>query len=74
MSVPLITKKKCESCKRKPGILSTCYYCQSIFCFNCLQQEVHSCVNILLMKEDKRHSLQQKLENEKCVRYKISQI
>lgn len=74
MSVPLITKKKCESCKKKPGILSTCYYCQSIYCFNCLQQEIHSCVNILVMKEDKRDLLKQKLEAEKCVRIKISPI
>jgi predicted nucleic acid binding AN1-type Zn finger protein len=75
MSVPLITKKnKCNHCNRKPGILSTCKYCQSHYCFNCLQHEVHSCPNLVAMKEEKKTILVKKLEEEKCVKKKLVEI
>ena len=66
--------KKCENCKKKQGLLTSCKYCIYQFCFNCLQQEIHNCVKIKDMKSDKLLRLKQKLESEKCVREKIQHI
>nr|QOI90382.1 hypothetical protein HWQ62_00245 [Pyramimonas orientalis virus] len=74
MSVTVMTKSKCGKCNKKPGILSTCKYCSTNFCFNCLQQEVHSCKNIEGMKCDKLIILKRKLEEEKCVKTKVQRI
>jgi predicted nucleic acid binding AN1-type Zn finger protein len=66
--------KKCEQCKRKEGLLTTCKYCKYSFCFNCIQQEIHHCLNIEDMKKDKLLQLKLTLEREKCVKSKIIQI
>jgi hypothetical protein len=71
MSKSILTKKKCNSCLKRPGILTICEYCNIHYCFNCIQQEVHKCVNIEVMKDDIRNNLKKKLENEKCVGKKI---
>ena len=74
MSVVISKKRKCDNCKKKPGMLTECKYCTSPFCFNCLQVEIHNCDNMCDMKELKLSLLKDKLESEKCVKKKIQTI
>ena len=69
-----IIKKKCQNCNKKPGLLTTCKFCESKYCFNCLQFEIHRCEGLVVMKEKKRRSLEGKLESERCVKPKIDRI
>lgn len=73
-SIVLMKKKTCETCKRKPGILSLCKYCNMYYCFNCLQVEIHNCKDIATLKEHKRATLRNQLENAKCIGAKINYI
>ncbi len=74
MSVIISKKQKCVNCKKKPGMLTECKYCNRAFCFNCLQVEIHSCDNLCDMKESKLTLLKDRLESEKCVKRKIQTI
>lgn len=70
----LTLKKKCYCCNRKRGLLTLCKYCNNHYCFNCLQYEIHNCEQTETMKENKRRNLQEKLENERCVKVKLETI
>lgn len=75
MSTIVLTKsKRCASCKKKPGLLNTCSYCKSLYCFNCIQIEIHNCEKQNDMKIHKLTQLKDKLELEKCIKDKIAVI
>jgi hypothetical protein len=70
----MLTKQKCAHCCRKSTMNQNCKYCENVFCFSCLQQEVHECKNISVMIQEKQTTLSNKLQKEKCVGLKIQKI
>lgn len=74
MSHLSINKTKCLSCKRKISLTCSCKFCKNIFCFSCLQPEIHNCTELNTMKHVFLESLNEKLQKEKCVSTKVQKI
>jgi len=70
-----ISKKKCTYCKKsKTAFKLECKYCKQILCCNCIQPEIHECVELQNIKSEKLLCLKRRLDHEKCVGFKIQKI
>ena len=71
---PVLKKKRCRHCSRKPGLLSNCKYCEHTYCFACIQQEVHLCEGLDELKREHLKRLSEQLNKERVVKRKIEVI
>lgn len=74
LKTPVLKKKRCGQCLRRPGLLSICKYCELSYCFGCVQQEIHFCKGLNELKNDRLKMLSEQLNNERVVKRKIEAI
>ena len=67
-----MSNSKCNFCKKKTFMPSSCKYCEKDLCMKCLLPTKHACPKIELWRC--KDSLRDQLLNNKCVSQKIEKI